>query len=74
MSEHLWAFNEFHESSVCESCNRIAAFGAIRRAAEVAREMDNAADRASFDDCYQFIDMAKGARAAIRAAIGSDKL
>jgi hypothetical protein len=52
---------------------RVAAFGAIRRAAAYARAMDEAADRASIDDCYQFIDMAKGARRAIRAAIGSNK-
>lgn len=47
------------------------AFGAIRRAAEVARALDEAADRSSFEDSYESIDMAKGARRAIRAAIGS---
>ena len=52
---------------------RVEAFGAIRRAAEVARALDEAADRSSFDNSYEFIDMAKGARRAIRAAIGSEK-
>lgn len=52
---------------------RVEAFVAIRRAATFARQMDARADSVSFIDSFQYVDMAKGARAAIRAAIGSAK-
>jgi len=57
--------------------NRVAAFGALRRAAETARECDNWAAIAikyGFDDDAP-LHKAQGIRVrqAIRAAIGSDK-
>lgn len=48
-------------------------FGAIRRAATYARQMDAKAETLTFDDRWECTDFAKGARAAIRAAIGSEK-
>jgi hypothetical protein len=65
--------SELDKTQDTNCTNRIAAFGAIRRAAAYARAMDEAADRAPIEYCYQFIDMAKGARTAIRAAIGPVK-
>lgn len=48
--------------------DRIAAFGAIRRASEVARMWDRCPE--SHWNCH---DTAEEIRAAIRAAIGSEK-
>jgi len=59
----------------CAHEARILAFGAIRRAAEVAREWDDLADF-SFDLLFPsayYAGKASAIRAAIRAAIGSDK-
>ena len=56
--------------------NNIAAFGAIRRAAEVARELDAQYKEAylvrDWDTCTLIHD-GYGIRRAIRAAIGSEK-
>lgn len=52
---------------------RVEAFAAIRRAATYAREMDAKAETLTFDERWECTDFAKGARAAIRAAIGSEK-
>ena len=62
-------------SCSCELSNRIAAFGAIRRAAEVARVYDETASASSLlpDAFHYYNALAKGARDAIRAAIGSPK-
>lgn len=57
--------------------NRIAAFGAIRRAAEIAREYDalrmNAQDARDWPGEVQAQESALSVRIAIRAAIGSEK-
>ena len=57
---------------------RIAAFGAIRRAAEIAREHDLQAKLYRNDESEPWRDIeelqcARAVRAAIRAAIGSEK-
>lgn len=59
----------------CELSNRIAAFGAIRKAAEVARTYEETALASSLlpDAFHYYSALAKGARDAIRAAIGSPK-
>ena len=61
---------------MCDLCRkraaayaRIEAFAAIRRAAAVARR----AEKWSGVSAYEGFVMAQGVRAAIRAAIGSDK-
>lgn len=66
-----------HDVCTCAKCNtkanRIAAFAAMRRAATVARDADRLAD--VVDDkawASRLYREAAGARAAIRAAIGSD--
>lgn len=53
---------------------QIAAFGAIRRAAEVARRMEELADSLPANQALEWNDKAIGARAAIRAAIGAKKV
>lgn len=73
------AWNHGYESGrlVTDARNSIEAFGAIRRAAEIARWYDReavAADDAGLMwDSLPMRDRASGARRAIRAAIGSDK-
>ena len=64
---------------MCDLCrkraaaySRTEAFAAIRRAATIARKMDKSGDLTDDGDFYE-IDMAEGARRAIRAAIGSEK-
>lgn len=61
----------------CEHEARVLAFGAIRRAAEVARQADNErVDHARFRDWESetvATAVADATRRAIRAAIGSDK-
>lgn len=54
---------------------RIEAFGAIRRAVKVARELDREAVRVEdeFLDATDVYREARQVRRAIRAAIGSDK-
>lgn len=68
------------DDCTCANCNtkrnRIAAFGAIRRAAEVARSYDAAAitvSHRSESEADVFVSMGDGVRRAIRAAIGSPK-
>lgn len=59
---------------IAEEQFRIEAFGAIRRAAEVARSLDAAKcenDNLIDSVCYEW--QADSVRRAIRAAIGSDK-
>lgn len=51
------------------TAERIAAFGAIRRAIKVAHE----AEKWSGIHAYEGFIMARGVRAGIRAAIGSEK-
>jgi len=65
---------------MCDLCRKRAAayarteaFAAIRRAAAYAREMDKKAEALPFDLGWECADCAEGARAAIRAAIGSEK-
>lgn len=54
--------------------DRVRAFGAIRRAVEIARDLDRDAIAISHDrECFQLIEQAEAIRDAIRAAIGSDK-
>ena len=61
----------------CAKCNakanRIAAFGAIRRAAEVARRIERDTTWDDVDDGLGDLITAAGIREAIRAAIGSQK-
>ena len=59
-----------------DRANRVAAFGAIRRAAEVARKYDRWAseERNEDEEYWVFMDMAYGVRRAIRAAIGGPKV
>jgi hypothetical protein len=57
------------ERSRCEREHRIETFAAIRRAAAVARR----AEKWSGVSAYEGFVMAQGVRAAIRAAVGSDK-
>lgn len=77
--EHVWTFNKFHEQSVCETCNRIAAFGAIRRAAEVMRGLQEECGSGwcYYDEssctCVHMEIYQRLMRRAIRAAIGSEK-
>ena len=72
----------YHEQAYLEGAedqrevDRIAAFGAIRRAAEVAREYDRIY-REAFASCdcstYSVTPDGDDVRRAIRAAIGSEK-
>ena len=64
----------------CSECNakknRIASFGAIRRAATLARTNDKIARRYAWEgdpQAFAFRMAANDIRRAIRAAIGSDK-
>lgn len=55
---------------------RIAAFGAIRRAAEIARQQDREAERDRYEhggEAHRYEDAAALVRDAIRAAIESPK-
>ena len=58
-----------------ESKTRVAAFGAIRRSAWIARELDREAVRVEdeFLDASDVYREARQVRRAIRAAIGSEK-
>lgn len=80
VSEYLEGWEQGYATgcSQGDSANRISAFGAIRRAAEVARQYDTRADIAFREldevresECWS---MSVAIRRAIRAAIGSDKL
>ena len=66
-----FAFIEGH--SLATQAARIAAFGAIRRAAEVARRIERDTTWDDVDDGLGDLITAAGIREAIRAAIGSDK-
>ena len=55
MINHIWGFsNEHGARSVCDTCRRIEAFGAIRRAAEVAQEEDRMSDWPTQEECSAF--------------------
>jgi hypothetical protein len=66
------------DTCTCTDCIRIVAFGAIRRAAAVARRCDRSAENYSQVDHYRVAvavsrDRADAIRHAIRAAIESEK-
>lgn len=69
------------EMPVCAPLDRVAAFAAIRRAAEVAREYDREASKSSSIDVWgdaltttEYYDWAYAVRYAIRTAIGSERV
>lgn len=59
--------------ALAEHDSRVAAFGAIRRAAEVARRIERDTTWDDVDDGLGDLITAAGIRVAIRAAIGSDQ-
>lgn len=71
IDQYNWGY--FNGANRMADVNRVLAFGAIRRSAEVARRIERDTTWDDVDDGLGDLITAAGIREAIRAAIGSPK-